>query len=434
MLAPGEVDVSTDDSSGADDSALDNAWPEGLRLDKNDKPVASTHNIFTIFTEDNNLKRVIRFDNFTKNIVIAENKIGISSGYFTDAAEAEISYYVSKKYDVEINSRVFKNALIAAARKYSFHKLQNILDKLRGTWDKQMRLNSWIKNTYLPKDDVSEEYLALIGKNFLIGAIARAMKPGCQMDSLLILEGAQGIGKSTSVKSLFYGLVNDTPLNIGDKDSVMALSGHWCVEIPELQGFSQTEDTKLKSFFATREDKIRLPYGRSVESFPRQNVFIGTTNQTEYFKDHTGNRRYWPVYCTTVNFKYIEENRDQLFAEALYRFEHGEVWWPSTASENDLLKVEQDKRMRIDPWLYLIEQFLCDRTFEWVQGNEIITDCIGKQPQVIQKADQMRVGAIMQALGWEKKVKRIPVDGFKRNQQKHVYVRPDDWNQRVNSG
>lgn len=318
------------------------------------------------------------------------------------------------------------NAVHVTSRVNRFHPIKNYLNKIRGTWDGQERLSNWIVDVFKPPLDIDLEYLSLIGSKFLIASIARILKPGCKVDNLLILESEQGRKKSTVVDVLFNGYVNDTPLQIGDKDAVMGLAGHWCVEIPELQGFSQTEDTRLKSFFATREDRIRLPYARTVESFPRQNVFIGTTNQTEYFKDHTGNRRYWPVRCTVVDIDYVLENREQLWAEALHKFEDGKTWWPETDNENTLLRVEQDKRMRIDPWQYLIEDFLNKRLFDWIQGNDILTDCINKNPSSVQKADQMRVGAIMQSIGWKNITKRVVVPGCDKKSLRRVYIRPNE--------
>jgi len=414
----------------------DDAWVNELKVNgKTGNYLPSTHNLYLIFTKNPMLNGVLRYDEFKNRIDVTKNSVKITPGRFTDTNEAELLHYLSREFGIEANSRVFSSALITSAKENKFHEVRDFLNGLRGKWDENERLKDFIVNAYSPEKSIDPEYLSLIGTKFLIGAVARPMKPGCKVDNLLILEGPQGIKKSTSINELFYGYVNDMLSHIGDKDSLMALIGQWVIEIAELQGFSQSEDTKLKSFFSTSVDNYRPAYGRSVEAFERQCVFIGTTNQTEYFKDHTGNRRYWPVRCTTVNLQYIKENREQLFAEALHRYENNEKWWPETKRENDLLRVEQDKRLRIDPWQYLIEDFVTKRSFDWIQGNEILIDCIGKSPQTIQKtADQMRIGAIMQSMGWENKLKRIDVPGRERKCQRHVYVRPDDWKFKMITG
>jgi len=403
-------------------------WMNNLKRNDKNKIIPSSSNVELILSNHVDWAGKIAFDEFSGKFVIKKEVDGIDGiipGEFTDTAEALICHWLSVFYNIDVNSRVFGHALTAAAYKNKFHPVKDFLNTLK--WDEKERLPNLFADIFDPPCDTEPGYLAFVAVKFFIGAIARIEQPGCKMDNVLILESNQGKKKSTLIGEMFPWSA-DTPLAIGDKDAVLNIQGVWVYEVSELQSFNNVEATKSKAFFSTAEDLIRVPYGRSAQKFPRQTVFIGTTNETEYFKDHTGNRRYWPVRCTTVDLEYVKENRDQILAEALHRYRQGESWWPETEEENRMLMVEQDKRLRVDPWQYLIEDFVTSNSFDWIQSNEILTDCIGKSAQSIQKtADQMRVGAIMRAMGWENKIKRIEVPGRKNKLQRHVYVRPSDW-------
>lgn len=141
----------------------------------------------------------------------------------------------------------------------------------------------------------------------------------------------------------------DTPFTLGDKDAFQAIRGKWIVELGELDSFNKAESTKAKQFFSASIDTYRESYGRRTSDVPRQCVFAGTTNQDEYLKDATGNRRYWPVACVKVDLEALRRVRDQLWAEAMFCYQAGDIWWV-TREEEELFTAEQEERFVVDEW------------------------------------------------------------------------------------
>ncbi len=189
-------------------------------------------------------------------------------------------------------------------------------------------------------------------------------------------------------------------------------------------GFGKAESTTAKLFFSQVRDRFRPSYGRMAQDFPRQCVFIGTTNQDEYLKDYTGNRRYWPIRCGQINKQYIIDNRDQLWAEAVHLFGKGGHWWPDK-NVAELFFDEQDARLQLDPWHYKIEDFLRSTTAGFVTADQVINEAIKKDDAHVTRADQNRIAPIIKAIGWVKGRKVVVIGGEKI--QRHGYIKPDGW-------
>jgi putative DNA primase/helicase len=153
----------------------------------------------------------------------------------------------------------------------------------------------------------------------------------------------------------------DTPFSLGDKEGMETIRGMWIVEIAELDSFNKAESTIAKSFFSRTKDRFRLPYAKRSTTFKRTSVFGATTNENEYFRDPTGNRRYWPVRCDRKGYDKaaLQAVRDQLLAEAVVPFEAGEQIWPS-AAEEVIVKEQQRRREIPDPWVGKIARWLAE--------------------------------------------------------------------------
>ncbi len=244
-----------------------------------------------------------------------------------------------------------EEAVRMVAFRHRFHPVRQYLDGLK--WDGTKRLSTWLRRACLEEDewddnDPLQRYLARVGTFFLMGMCGRVMQPGCKFDWMLILEGAQGMRKSTLLRVLAGDYFADTGLVLGDKDSYQQLQGRWLYEFGELDSFGKAEVTKIKSFIASSSDYFRASFDRRAREYPRQLVFGGTTNEDHYLTDPTGNRRFWPVRVTRViDIDWVAENRDQLFAEAMARIQAGARMYP-TPEEEKLLFVPQQQNRAVE--------------------------------------------------------------------------------------
>lgn len=296
---------------------------------------------------------------------------------------------------------VAKDAMVAVAKRRPFNPLVNWLNLI--AWDKQPRIDGWL-SYYLGTEPTA--YTKAVGSKFLIGAVARAMKPGCKVDTMLILEGPQGQRKSTAARTLFSpDWFTDDLAELGTKDAALQMLGRWGIEVSEMASFTNAETNKIKAVLSRQVDRFRAPYDRFPTEHPRQCVFIGTTNPIDgYFKDPTGARRFWPVACGTIDIPALETDREQLWAEAVYRYEHKETWW-LTDGETLSAKVEQEDRREVDPWESCIH--LKAAGVSQVTLSVIITDWLKIPIEKQNKFLQMRVANIMKSMGWGKAQARI---------------------------
>jgi putative DNA primase/helicase len=297
----------------------------------------------------------------------------------------------------------------AAAHQRCYNPLH---DYLRGLeWDGVQRLGTWLSR-YLGAP--ATEYTAAVGRWWLISAIARAFRPGCQADHILVLEGPQGAGKSTAIGILggpwYLGKI--PPLKDYER-AAHALAGKWLIELGELDAFRGAGSSQVKDFLTQPEDQYRKPYDRYVTRQPRACVFVGTTNDAHYLRDATGARRFWPVEVGSIDRDALSRDRDQLLAEARVAFEDGATWWPANALVDEV-RVEQERRHEADVWEEMIQAWLeAPRTLDNGQGvgaidapkDGVSLDDIMGGPLSIRAADrskeaQTRVGQAMSRLGW----------------------------------
>jgi putative DNA primase/helicase len=239
----------------------------------------------------------------------------------------------------------------------------------------------------------------------MIGAVARVLRPGCKMDNVLMLEGDQGRGKSTSLSILGGDWFTDTPFELGSKDGFLAMRGKWIIELAELDSFNRAESTRAKHFFAADKDTYREPYGRRVIDVHRQCVFAGSTNTNEYLKDDTGNRRYWPVTTGAIDKDGLIRDRDQIWAEAVHEFKAGETWWFEPGI--DFVQAEQEQRFVTDAWEELVSTYVFEKKKDqlpsspipfYVSVGEVLNNCLGLRPSDWERKHQMRVSSILKRM------------------------------------
>ncbi len=265
-----------------------------------------------------------------------------------------IKYWFARHHRIEPSTDKINEAIAKLADENRYHPVRDFLDTLE--WDGESRLSTWLKDYH--DAEAPEPYLSAVSRKVVCAMIARVYEPGCKFDQVMILEGKQGCGKSTAVSILSNPWFSDAHITIGDKDAVLAMRSIWVLELGELSGISKADTNLLKGFISSRVDRIRLPYGRRTENFPRQSILIGTTNPGDYLRDVTGNRRFWPVNVGKCDFEKLRRDRDQILAEAKVRWEFGEKLYLETKEMNEGAVQEQEGRMHEDTWATKLGDFL----------------------------------------------------------------------------
>ncbi len=309
--------------------------------------VGDERNVLIAMRTATQLIELVRFNEFALNIEFLRTppwRDATPGTAWTEADDTQCAAWLQAAGLKVRGNAAVANCIQVAARDRPCHPVREYLKSL--TWDGEQRVQIWLAEYLGAHGDT--RYLAAVGKRFLISAVARILRPGCQADHVLVEEGAQGIGKTSAVRALavrpdwFAGSLPD----IHSKDAPLQLLGRWIIEIAELKAVRNTQVEATKSFITETADTFRPPYARRTAQFPRQCVFIATTNETEYLRDRSGNRRYWPVRCGRIDVDALIRDRDQLWAEAVRLFRDGEAWH-LTREETELAADQQHQRLHV---------------------------------------------------------------------------------------
>lgn len=349
-------------------------WVDKMQLTENGF-AKTVDNILLILENDVNLKDKLVFDRFTGRFLVT-GKLPWDFNYkgtkrdWDDSDEACLRNYLSRKpYKIEAPKKV-EDALFELTKKKSIHVVQDYFNSLR--WDGLSRLDTLLID-YLGAEDTA--YTRAVIRKELVAAVARVMteKP-VKFDNMIILTGKQGIGKSTFLDKLGHGWFSDNVKDFNNKDTLLQMQKCLIIEIGELQAFNKTDINTLKQFMSQKTDTFRAPYAKKTIEHPRHCVFFGTTNESEFLKDKTGNRRYWPVECmikqpTKNIFKELTEAEiDQIWAEAIYVFRCGSerLYLEGEAEKEALAK--QELHLESHPWEGPIREFINQKvTRNWLQ-------------------------------------------------------------------
>jgi hypothetical protein len=296
----------------------------------------------------------------------------------------------------KIGRDIVHQAVDRRAREFPFHRLRDWLDGLE--WDGASRLDKWL-TYYLGAE--GSPYHAAIGKMFLIAMVARVFEPGCKADYVVILQGAQGELKSAACRVLGGEYFSDNIPDIRSKDASQHVRGLWLIELPELSALSRADVEAWKAFITRTTERYRPFYGRRETIEPRQCSFIGTTNQHEYLRDETGNRRFWPALIGRIDLDALIHDREQLFAEAVHCYRIGERWWPARQFEREFIAPEQEARFEVDVWEPVIAEWL-----NMVTRNRVLVSDVGKEALGFLSTSQIgtgearRIRNVLHRLGW----------------------------------
>lgn len=364
------------------------------------EPRALLANAVTALREAPEWRGVLAFDEFSLSTVLRQpppwGHTPIAAEWTDHEDRLAADWLQHQKIAVSVE--VAGQAVQVAARDHVLHPVRDYLNGLR--WDGTRRCSSWL-NVYLGVE--AGDYTAAVGERWLRSAVARVMKPGCQADCCLILEGSQGIKKSTALRTMAEPWFSDEIAELGSKDSTLQTRGVWVIEIAELDAMIRTEVTRIKAFMSRPVDRFRPPYARHLIKSPRQCVFAGSVNQSVYLRDETGARRFWPVRCGNILVDELMRDRDQLWAEALVSYRAGEPWWLDTPALNSQAEQEQGLRYEESAWDSLILVWASDRVAmgeSSVSVAEALELCIKKKASDWTKADEMRVGRCLRQAKW----------------------------------
>jgi len=334
---------------------------------------------------------------------------GGAVGEWSDADDIWTTIWLERQYGLRPRTTTVGQVVAASAMLNKFHQVRDWLAGLP-PWDGVARLPRFFSDAC---GAPLSPYTEAVGRAFFVAAVARVEKPGCKVDTMLVLEGPQGVGKSKLILELF-----SLPWHIeisyapGSLDFFQSLRGCWCAEFGELSQFDRADTNRIKQTLTQVQDTYRASYGHHSGTYPRQVVFVGSTNKREWGFDETGLRRFLPIYCADINIDYVRDCREQLWAEALQRFRNGETWWTIPDAEK-----EQEARYDYDAWEEKVSAWI-DRqeqmqnrmadpkpllfTLNAVYESAIHSESARNIPPMT-RGDQTRIGKVLTRLGWQRR-------------------------------
>lgn len=411
-------------------SAEGSEWTRALKINEKGNFVSSSENVLLILENDPNLKSAAMFDEFSNRIYVVGKLPWDKSGRhrdWRDTDDAGLRCYLEMVYKISGVTKIYDGFALYC----EIHKVNLVKEYLNGlpAWDGVCRLDTLFID-YLGAEDTP--YVRAVARKSLCAAVARAMHPGIKYDTMPILAGPQGIGKSTLLRLLGADWFNDSLTVFTGKEASEMLQGSWIVEVGELVGISRAEENQVKQFLSRVEDIFRESYGRRTGRYPRRCVFFGTSNEYEFLRDRTGGRRFFPIDCmkrqpTKSVFIQLADEVPQIWAEALAMWRLGEPLY----MENDELaaaaKAAQEEHAFALPREGLIREFLerqvpedwqkrslDERRIFWSGGFrteqtaliprdrvcaiEVWCEALNGDPKQLKRADALEINSVIESL------------------------------------
>lgn len=334
-------------------------WAKKPKLDKRGKIENTIDNIVIILTNDKRLADRISLNRMDHQITVTgPTPWDPSEGprAWSDQDDAGLRHYLERTYSVSAKDKTFDAVNVVALRR-AFHPVKDFLDSCQ--WDGTPRLDTLLVD-YLGAEDSA--YTRAVTRKALVAAVARIYRPGTKFDYMLTLRGRQGLGKSALIAKLGGKWFSDTFTTVQGKEAYEQVLGVWIVEVGELAGMRKAEAETIKLFISKTSDRFRPAYGRRQQEFPRQCVFIGTTNEQQFLRDATGNRRFWVVDTPDTPRLSIWDDLDdtilrQIWGEAKHYFQQGEPLYLPKHLEAEANKVQSDYQEE-DPKVGIVSDYL----------------------------------------------------------------------------
>lgn len=418
-----------------------------LQPNNHGEPVASPYNLKCMLEaqdlagikNNNKMHGLFRFNKMSERVEFSKKQpwewpTNLTGADVGDSQIGDVRNFLSRRYKTNFTPKDVSGAILnAAMRHHSYHPIQDWLESIK--WDGKRRLTRWLHDMV---GTSNAAYYRQVGKRFLIAAVARVMDPGCQLDTVPVFEGAQGIFKGTIIKALAgMDWYRELQLGaIGNKDTVINCYGSWIIEIPEMHVLKRNSVEEVKNFITIRKDTFRTPYGIHAADHYRSFIFVGTMNPSgdnTYIHDVTGARRFWPIVCGKIDIDAIKANRTQLFAEAKHCYEWGDRWHftPEEEKQYGVKKMQAARQSRdsmqddLHHYLYLGEgkefytltptelrqQFLAENSDSRLTNND---------PKTTNRIKRLMIDTF----GWVFKNSTLMMDGKRDSMPRMRYVRP----------
>jgi predicted P-loop ATPase len=418
---------------GFDDGSVqrleNNLYHLDLSLDRKGDPICNHLNISKILLEHSDWKGTFGFNTFCQTEQVFRALPGetfTSSAtlprLLSDGDYTQICVWLNAHGISNLQKHIVIDAVKHAAMRNSINPVADYLDHCREHClppNPDEALDTWLE-IYLgvsAETDADWRYLRAVSRISLIQAVARVREPGCKADTVVILEGEQGSGKSSAIRVLFgKDYFGDQLPPMSSKDASSYLKGKWCVELAELEYKRKAEVETIKAFITRTHENYRPAFAREEITLPRTNVFFGTTNATEYLVDETGNRRFLPILTGAIDLLGLLRARDGLWAAAAYAHSKGERHWLDEEISEFAKRITK-LRLEQDPWVEIIHEKLPTR--KEISINEAFQICFNSAGEKsISTADSRRMSKALLMADWKKDGRFN--SGSKRNQTKFV--------------
>jgi predicted P-loop ATPase len=409
----------------------DSLWREQLPTVKSESPVS--HSLkwdFEGSVDEDNSEPLVRLDS-RKLYQYISTKFGkrlrfneLTKEVELDGEEFDLSYcYLDLAIDhgIKASKDIAIDVFLKAAKGNSYHPVRDYLEKAAKAYEKHAISIDDLSTRYFgTKNPLYDSFV----KNTLIGAVARIFQPGCDMQNALVLQGKPGVRKSTFFKVLTgEDWFNDNFKDGSNADNLMVLHSHWIIEWGEIEKvLNKSKACDLKPFITCTKDNFRQPYDRRSHGIKRQQILVGSTNETEFLKDPTGNRRYWviPVAVPAINIDQLKQERDQLWAAAVWAYRRGERW--DLTPEQEKMAAENNERFTSsDVWDDVIAEYCEDKN--QVTIREILSNALNIDISLQDRRGERRVSTYLTRTGWESTL--VGKD------RKRVWIRPNSTDERV---
>lgn len=410
-------------------------WMKKLQMSSTGALAKTINNVLVILENDPLLKGKLAFDEFANRVVTLGALPWDERGetrVWGDPDDAGMLHHLEHVYEMQIAEKRMYAAITLCAHKHKFNEVQDYLKSLNWVGE---RIVDTLLIDYLGAED--NIYTRAVSRKSMVAAVARVMDPGCKYDYMPILSGPQGIGKSTFLRLLGRKWYSDSLQTFEGKEAAEMIQGVWINELGELNGLTRSETNAVKQFLSRTEDIYREPYGRRTNIYPRKCVFFGTTNDAEFLKDMTGNRRFWPVDVglqkpTKDIFSDLENEVDQIWAEAFMYWQLGESLYLTGEAEEIALQ-EQEAHRESNTKEGIIQEFierptpvnwsnrgLAERRMYWsgefaknqtektiprdkICAAEVWCECFNKDISFMRRAETLEINNILSRIpGWKK--------------------------------